>query len=350
MYLKVLQMILKKLDADYKSFFSLWKKGDNKAKLPGFKGSKYFTNLCYNQSGVKIKKGEIKFSYNHPDKAELSFDISTKFYLEDKNIRQIEIFRDEVKEEYYISISYEVDTPKYKDNGKYQAFDLGVNKHIGVNMSGKFVGFKNPRPDKYWQSKIEEVQSKKDRCKKGSNRWKWYNKKLQQVKRKLANQMKDWQHKLSKKIVENTKANIIVVGDLDTKDMAQNNKNVEGLNRSLQNTGTIGRFVRFLIYKAELVGKKVIEINEANTTKKCCVCGKKQDMPLHKRTYKCDCGNEIDRDKNSAINIMNRFLSQERSVNEQSSFMEDFLRQTGLEYANQQMSKHSQETPSSRTT
>ncbi|PTD93970.1 hypothetical protein C9439_04525 [archaeon SCG-AAA382B04] len=97
----------------------------------------------------------------------------------------------------------------------------------------------------------------------------------------------------------------------------------------------------------ELVGKKVIEINEANTTKRCCVCGKKQEMPLHKRTYKCDCGNEIDRDKNSAVNIMNRFLSQKRSVNEQSSFMEDFLRQTGLEYANQQMPKHSQETPSS---
>ncbi|OKY78020.1 MAG: IS605 OrfB-like transposable element containing RNAse H-like and Zn finger domain [Candidatus Methanohalarchaeum thermophilum] len=53
-------MILKKLDADYKSFFSLWKKGDNKAKLPRFKGSKYFTNLCYNQFGVKIKKGENK--------------------------------------------------------------------------------------------------------------------------------------------------------------------------------------------------------------------------------------------------------------------------------------------------
>ncbi|OKY77290.1 MAG: IS605 OrfB-like transposable element containing RNAse H-like and Zn finger domain [Candidatus Methanohalarchaeum thermophilum] len=81
------------------------------------------------------------------------------------------------------------------------------------------------------------------------------------------------------------------------------------MNRSLQNTGTIGGFVRFLIYEAELVGKKVVEINEASTTKRCCVCGKKQDMPLHERTYKCDCGNEIDRDKNSAINIMNCFLS-----------------------------------------
>ncbi|WP_082088339.1 zinc ribbon domain-containing protein [Methanosarcina sp. WWM596] len=33
-------------------------------------------------------------------------------------------------------------------------------------------------------------------------------------------------------------------------------------------------------------------------------------MPLWERTMKCDCGNVIDRDRNSAINIMKRFLSQ----------------------------------------
>ncbi|OKY77562.1 MAG: IS605 OrfB-like transposable element containing RNAse H-like and Zn finger domain [Candidatus Methanohalarchaeum thermophilum] len=327
-YSKVLQMTLKKLDANYKSFFSLWKEGNEKANPPRFKGSNYLTTLCYNQSGFEIKNGEIKFSHNHPDKIELSFDIPSKFDLEDKNVKQVEIFRDEFKGEYYISVTYKEETPEYKDNGLYQAFDLGITKHTGVNMDGKFVEFKNPRPDKYWQSKIEEVQSKRDHCKKGSNRWKRYNKKLKKMKRKCANQMKDWQHKTSRKIVENTKANTIVVGDLNTKDMAQNNKYAEGLNRSLQNTGTIGRFVRFLTYKAKLVGKKVIEINEANTTKRCCVCGKKQEIPLHERTYKCDCGNEIDRDRNSAVNIMYRFLSQERSVDEQSSFMEGFLRQT----------------------
>ncbi|GAH24745.1 unnamed protein product [marine sediment metagenome] len=32
-------------------------------------------------------------------------------------------------------------------------------------------------------------------------------------------------------------------------------------------------------------------------------------MPLYKRVIICDCGNEIDRDKNSTINIMSRFLS-----------------------------------------
>ena len=34
---------------------------------------------------------------------------------------------------------------------------------------------------------------------------------------------------------------------------------------------------------------------------------KKQNMPLWKRTMKRDCGNVIDRDRNSAINIMKQY-------------------------------------------
>ena len=53
-YSKVLQMTLKRLDADYKSFFARWKRGDLNASPPRFKGRNYFTTLCFNQSGFKI--------------------------------------------------------------------------------------------------------------------------------------------------------------------------------------------------------------------------------------------------------------------------------------------------------
>ncbi|WP_231591933.1 transposase [Methanosarcina sp. WH1] len=65
-----------------------------------------------------------------------------------------------------------------------------------------------------------------------------------------------------------------------------------------------------MTYKAKLTGKKVIRIDETYTSKECCVCGKRHDMPLWERIMKCDCGNVIDRDRNSAINIIKRFLSQ----------------------------------------
>ncbi|MHA2244040.1 MAG: zinc ribbon domain-containing protein [Candidatus Hodarchaeales archaeon] len=47
------------------------------------------------------------------------------------------------------------------------------------------------------------------------------------------------------------------------------------------------------------------------TTKTCAVCGHiKERMPLFERIYQCEiCGIVRDRDQNSAINIMKRFLS-----------------------------------------
>ena len=52
-------------------------------------------------------------------------------------------------------------------------------------------------------------------------------------------------------------------------------------------------------------------------------------MPLYKRQYVCDCGNNIDRDENSAINIMLRFLSQNALWTSYQQFV-DNMRQTGL--------------------
>jgi putative transposase len=137
------------------------------------------------------------------------------------------------------------------------------------------------------------------------------------MSRKKANQIKDFQHKLSRKMVDNTTANTIIVGDLSVQQMAQpkikngkKQRKKRGLNRSTQGLGNLSRFPQLLTYKAELVGKKVIRVDERDTSKTCCCCGKKHDMPEWKRVMDCDCGNVIDRDRNSAINIMVRYLSQ----------------------------------------
>jgi putative transposase len=68
-YSKVLQGVLQKLDADYRSFFTLRKNGDRNAEPPGFKGKKHFTTMDFNQSGFKIleKDGKIKLSHSYND-------------------------------------------------------------------------------------------------------------------------------------------------------------------------------------------------------------------------------------------------------------------------------------------
>jgi putative transposase len=162
------------------------------------------------------------------------------------------------------------------------------------------------------------------------------------MSKKCSNQIEDGQHKWSDKMVKNTRANTIIVGELSVKDMAQSGVKIEvkkknkitkeitkeiikvkskKLNRSTQNQGYISRFVRFLTYKAEKIGKRVIEISEKNTTKRCYACGKLHNMPLSKRIVKCDCGNIIDRDRNSAVNIMIDFLLKYNLLKELRRFM-----------------------------
>ena len=322
-YSKVYQGTLKKLDADYKSFFASWKNGDLNARLPRFKGKHHFTVLVYNQSGFKIDENSIVFSHKHPSAIPLKFKIDYSSSNGEK-IKQVEIFNDS-REKWFITLSIEFNEPAYIDNGLYQAIDLGIiNITTAVNSSGKFIQIKNQRADLYWKNKMEEVQSWRDHCKKYSKKWHFYNKKLKQMQRKLANQMRDFQHKISKKIVENTRANTIIIGDLDIKDMSRHEKDTgnprqnkarKTLHHSLQNTGSMGRFAEFLTYKAEKIGKRVTRIDESMTTKTCCVCGKIRHRKLSERTIICDCGNILDRDKNSAVNIMIRFLSRDSLLN-----------------------------------
>ena len=111
-------------------------------------------------------------------------------------------------------------------------------------------------------------------------------------------------------------------------------------NRSTQNNGYLGRFVRFLSYKAELAGKRVVEIDESNTSKMCYACGRLHDMPLWMRTMCCDCGNVVDRDRNSSVNVMVRFLSQNALWTGYRQFVGN-LRKTSLQTP--MLEVHSQE-------
>jgi len=381
---KVLEMVLVQLYADISSYKGKIRNGDMTARPPGDKGRDYFTTMIWNQSGFKIEDGYIILShyYNEGKKnyVELKFKIPDNL-MDNTNIdlhvmygfekiKQITMFRDDPhrkkKGQFYLSATYDYPAFPPKDNGLYQAIDLGIGKTVtAVNMKGKFFEIKNPRQDLYWNPIIDEIQARRDHCKKTtekvkgiieyvdkkgqkkekeiekkttevSNKWIRLNDSKKKCHDKCSNQIKDGQHKWSDKMVKNTRANTIIVGDLSVKKMAQSGvkiqvekKNENGetakdekgdvtkdiirvkskkLNRSTQNQGYLSRFVGFLTYKAEKIGKRVIEISEVNTTKRCYACGKLHDMTISDRTMKCDCGNIIDRDRNSAVNIMLDFL------------------------------------------
>jgi len=342
---KVLQMTLKTLDADYKSFFELRKNGDEDANPPGFKGRHYFTTLKHNQSGFKVTNAAIRLSHNLPDQGELSFPIPEREF---GVVKQVEVFRD-CKGKWYLAVVEEVIPLTPVENGQYQAWDLGVIKQTAVNSQGKFIEVQNSRPDRYWNPKIEAVQARRDHCRKKSKdpkpsrRWIRYNAAKRTMERKRSNQLNDFQHKQSKKLVENTKAGTIIIGDLSVKKMPKSKSATRQMNRSTQGTGYLARFAGFLTYKAILAGKQVIEIGEEYTSKTCYCCGKiHAEMTVRDRVMHCECGTVLDRDRNAAINIMLRYLSQNALWTGYREFTGN-LRQTGLRVP--AIPRHSQEAP-----
>ncbi|MDI3485840.1 MAG: putative transposase [Methanolobus sp.] len=363
-YSKVLQGCLKCLDNDYKSYFNLKNNKDAKARPPGFKGKKYFTTMIYNQSGfsitdssnnvlvsksmdTRIHKPEIEYSeqdkiyidlsHKHPSGISLKFELPAillekQIFSKATDIDQVNIYQKD--KDFYISITYEVPAVKHCDNNSYLAIDIGSSKQTMVDSDGKFKELKNRRPDKYWEPKIQPIQSRRDHCKNKSRKWKRLNKNLVRMKRKSSNQLKDNQHKITSNIIENTDANTIIIGKLDVKQMASKklkaSKKDKSTNRGTHNSGHIGRFAQFLTYKAESLGKRVIRIDESYTSKKCCICGTIKDMPLGYRTYECDyCGNILDRDMNSSVNILLRYFKHNALWTSYQSIV-DNLRQTGL--------------------
>ena len=322
-YSKILQMTLKKLDAAYQGYFGLKKHGDQSAQPPTFRGKNYFFTLCYNQSGFKITPKTIHFSHKHPQKTDLIF--SVPFDVSTFIVKQIEIFQDRYDHFFYLAVTAEQEDPPFHDNGLYQAFDLGTTKHTAINLQGMVLESTVKRPDKYWYPKIRSLQQRISHCKHGSKRHWLFHQRLVTINRKCRNQTKDWQHKQSLNFLQNTKAHTLIVGKLSPKQMTDSNKKKKkvkkiwkstryqkSVNRGVHNTGHLSRFIEFLTYKAQKLGKRVIAIDERDTSKTCAECGhKKTHFPLYERVYQCEvCGICRDRDQNAVINIMKRFLSQ----------------------------------------
>jgi len=92
----------------------------------------------------------------------------------------------------------------------------------------------------------------------------------------------------------------IAVEDIDMKVMSQ----CFHLGKGIIDNG-YGMFRDQLDYKLKSRGKYLIRVDRYfPSSKTCSCCGKVKDiLPLSEQIYRCECGNEMDRDVNAAINI-----------------------------------------------
>ena len=148
------------------------------------------------------------------------------------------------------------------------------------------------------EKRLAREQRKLSRCVRGSHNYELQKKKVARCHEKIRNQRRDYLHKLSRKIADGYDA--VAVEDIDMKAMGQ----CLHFEKSVHDNG-YGMFREMIDYKLAWRGKKMVKVDRFfPSSKKCCQCGRiKKELKLSERVYHCVCGNEMDRDRNAAINI-----------------------------------------------
>lgn len=200
---------------------------------------------------------------------------------------------------YFASLCCEVPEPEYIEP-KFETcgFDLGL-KDFCIFDSGEVI--ENPKYYRTTEYKIKKTQRVLSKCVKFSKNYKKVQVKLAKLHEKIKNQRKDFQHKWSRKIVNENQ--VIVSEDLNVKGMLKNHK----LAKSIQDA-SFGSFCNMIAYKALEQYRQYVKIGTFYPSSKLChCCGfKYKGLKLEERFWTCpECCTYLDRDENAAINILN---------------------------------------------
>lgn len=288
-----LQESVKDLDVAFKNFFS------HRASSPTFK-LKRDNNKSYR---TRNQHDLLKFSGHFIKLPKLGL-------VRYKNIRKINgrIFNATVSKtpsgKYFVSICTEVEETIKQNMGCAIGLDVGL-KVFYADSNGNTIA--NPRYFKQSEKKLAREQRRFSKKEKNSNNREKQRIIVARVHEKIADQRKDFLHKLSTKLVKENQ--IISIEDLAVKKMVKNHKLAKQI-------GDVSwsEFFRQLKYKAPLYGSTVIKVGRFEaTTQTCSACGQKrpEKITLEVRNWVCpNCGANHDRDVNAAINILNLGLTQ----------------------------------------
>ncbi len=289
---QVLQNVSNRVDLAFQGFFRRVKEVGEKAGYPRFKNGDRYNSFCFPQSGFRIKGQKLYLS-------KIGIVKMIEHRPMDGKVKTCTIKRE--GDAWYVIFSCEVEREvKKKIEVKAVGIDVGC-VDFATMSDGDTI--KNPHFLRRSECELKTVQSKYSTLKHLPRE----DKKKIKVKRKLvklhckiANQRRDFLHKVSHGIVNNY--SIICVEKLNIKGMVKDGW--RGLNKSILDSGW-GSFRNMLNYKAEEAGSLVMEVNPAYTSQMCSGCGVVVKKELAERVHRCDiCGLELSRDVNAARNIL----------------------------------------------
>jgi putative transposase len=303
----VLQDVLRRLEKAFQHFFRRCKNGENPG-FPRFQGRNRYDSFTYpDGAGWKFDGQYLHLSKIGKAKVKLHRPLQGK-------IKTVTIKRE--VDEWYVTFSCEVEAPEklplsYEDVG----IDLGVT-HLATLSNGEMI--EHPRYYRKANKVLEKRQQALSRKKRGSHRRNKARQAVAKVHRKIARQRKDFQHKASRQLVARYQALVfedIKADNLTCKPKPKQDESGKylpngasakgGLNKSILDAGW-GSFVQLCSVKAAWAGRALIKVDPRFTSQVCSGCGQVRKKNLSERWHSCDCGTELDRDVNAAINILER--------------------------------------------
>ena len=285
---QTLQVALRNMDTAYQNFFK------KKSGFPNFKSKKSKNTFSVPQN-CSVDEYKIYIPKFREGIA----------YFKDRKVKGV------VKSmtlsltpsgKYFVSILTEQQYEPIAKTGKVVGIDLGLKDFVITSDGEKY---KNNRFLTKYQNKLAIAQKHLSRKQKGSNNFEKQRVKVARLYEKVSNARKDYLHKVSLDLVRNY--DIVCLEDLNVKGMMKNHR----LARQISDVAW-GEFVGMLTYKADLNDKEIVKIDRFYPSSKTCHnCGYvKKDLKLSDRKWVCpECGANLDRDVNAAMNILSAGLA-----------------------------------------
>lgn len=298
---KVLKQAVNDMLSAYKNFFTQHK------GFPKFKSKKDNKQSCRFELGAISRRNDYT-TY----KLSLANIRNIKFKCNEKYAEYLQKHKQNIKQatlsklpcgEFYLSILVDGDlTHKgLKDTDSVVGIDLGVKDFV-ITSDGEI--FDNLHFKKSQSNKIKRLQRHLSRKQKGSNNRNKARKRIAKAYKKINDKKQYYLHQVSNTLINENQ--VICMEDLNVKGMLKNHKLAESIQEL-----NFGEFRRILEYKANWYNRKIVYVDRFYPSSKTCHnCGHiNKQLKLIDRQWVCpQCGENINRDYNAALNILDEGL------------------------------------------
>ncbi|MFC5183415.1 RNA-guided endonuclease InsQ/TnpB family protein [Actinomadura harenae] len=283
-----LQQALRHLQVAFTNFFA------KRAKYPRLKSKKKSRKSAeYTASGFRFREGALTLA-----KMSEPLDIVWSRPLPvDARPSTVTVSQDAAGRWFVSLLVEDPDVTSLSCADTAVGIDVGLDYLLTLSTGEKIA---NPRYERRDRARLARAQRRLSRKARGdgANRAKARHK-VAKIHARIVDRRRDHLHKVTTRLVRENQT--IVIEDLAVRNLVRNRKLARAVSDAAWAT-----FRGMLEYKAAWYGREVIAVDRFfPSSKLCSTCGALAEaMPLHVRTWTCDCGTTHDRDVNAARNLL----------------------------------------------